>query len=199
MEFVRLTAAQTISTPLASRTLSPRSIELPTCDEPTGRHHWHHSMTYTGDPALRWRQRSLEGDSASLEREIRTSVESFVPVWPRTQGLLHRQARTTTSSRSSSTSRSKEISAPPPANACCFQRTSSRPIPSPLSPTRNAIFRSTFSTPTSIRTPFASSFRHFQNRVSPNQRLRPASRSLPLYTCIRSRPRTASPSAATTF
>jgi Domain of Unknown Function with PDB structure (DUF3857)/Transglutaminase-like superfamily len=36
-------------------------------------------MTYTGDPALRWRHRSLEGDSASLEREIRTSVERLVP------------------------------------------------------------------------------------------------------------------------
>ncbi len=36
-------------------------------------------MIYTGDPALRWRHRSLEGDSASLEREIRTSVEELVP------------------------------------------------------------------------------------------------------------------------
>ena len=37
------------------------------------------TMIYTGDPALRWRHRSLEGDSASLEREIRTSVERLVP------------------------------------------------------------------------------------------------------------------------
>ena len=36
-------------------------------------------MIYTGDPALRWRHRSLEGDSASLEREVRTSVERLVP------------------------------------------------------------------------------------------------------------------------
>jgi len=36
-------------------------------------------MTYAGDPAIRWRHRSLEGDSASLEREIRTSVERLVP------------------------------------------------------------------------------------------------------------------------
>jgi hypothetical protein len=37
------------------------------------------TMTYTGDPAMRWRQRSIEGDSASLERELRTSVEHLVP------------------------------------------------------------------------------------------------------------------------
>ena len=37
------------------------------------------TMTYTGDPALRWRQRSLEGDAASIERELRTSVERLVP------------------------------------------------------------------------------------------------------------------------
>src|SRR5258707_13432882 len=36
-------------------------------------------MTYMGDPAIRWRLRSIEGDSASLEREIRTSVEQLVP------------------------------------------------------------------------------------------------------------------------
>ena len=36
-------------------------------------------MSYAGDPAIRWRHRSLEGDSASLEREIRTSVERLVP------------------------------------------------------------------------------------------------------------------------
>jgi Domain of Unknown Function with PDB structure (DUF3857)/Transglutaminase-like superfamily len=37
------------------------------------------TMTYMGDPAIRWRQRSIEGDSASLEREIRTSVERLIP------------------------------------------------------------------------------------------------------------------------
>jgi hypothetical protein len=37
------------------------------------------TMTYSGDPAIRWRLRSIEGDSASLEREIRTSVEQLVP------------------------------------------------------------------------------------------------------------------------
>jgi hypothetical protein len=36
-------------------------------------------MTYTGAPALRWRQRALEGDAASLEREVRTSVERLMP------------------------------------------------------------------------------------------------------------------------
>jgi hypothetical protein len=37
------------------------------------------TMTYSGSPALRWRQRSLTGDAASLERELRTSVEHLVP------------------------------------------------------------------------------------------------------------------------
>jgi hypothetical protein len=37
------------------------------------------TMTYMGDPAVHWRQRSIEGDSASLEREIRNSVEQLVP------------------------------------------------------------------------------------------------------------------------
>jgi hypothetical protein len=37
------------------------------------------TMTYSGDPALHWRQRALAGDSASLEREIRTSVERLMP------------------------------------------------------------------------------------------------------------------------
>jgi hypothetical protein len=37
------------------------------------------TMTYTGDPAMRWRQSSIEGDSASLERDLRTSVERLVP------------------------------------------------------------------------------------------------------------------------
>ena len=32
-----------------------------------------------GDPAIRWRQRSIEGDSASLEREVRASVERLMP------------------------------------------------------------------------------------------------------------------------
>jgi hypothetical protein len=37
------------------------------------------TITYMGDPAIRWRLRSIEGDSASLEREIRTSVEQLMP------------------------------------------------------------------------------------------------------------------------
>jgi hypothetical protein len=37
------------------------------------------TMTYMGDPAIRWRQRAIEGDAASLEREIRTSVERLMP------------------------------------------------------------------------------------------------------------------------
>jgi len=37
------------------------------------------NMTYMGDPAIHWRLRSIEGDSASLEREIRTSVEHLMP------------------------------------------------------------------------------------------------------------------------
>jgi hypothetical protein len=37
------------------------------------------SMIYAGDPAMRWRQRFARGDSASLEREIRTSVENLMP------------------------------------------------------------------------------------------------------------------------
>jgi hypothetical protein len=37
------------------------------------------TISYTGDPAIQWRQRSVEGDSASMEREIRTHVEHLVP------------------------------------------------------------------------------------------------------------------------
>jgi len=37
------------------------------------------TMTYMGDPAIGWRQRSIEGDAASLERELRTSVEELMP------------------------------------------------------------------------------------------------------------------------
>jgi hypothetical protein len=37
------------------------------------------TMTYTGFPGLHWRQRALQGDAASLEREIRTSVEQLIP------------------------------------------------------------------------------------------------------------------------
>jgi Domain of Unknown Function with PDB structure (DUF3857)/Transglutaminase-like superfamily len=36
-------------------------------------------MTYLGAPGLRWRQRMLEGDPESLNRELRTSVERLVP------------------------------------------------------------------------------------------------------------------------
>jgi hypothetical protein len=38
------------------------------------------TMTYTGFPGLHWRQRALEGDAASLEREIRTNVEQLMPL-----------------------------------------------------------------------------------------------------------------------
>jgi hypothetical protein len=46
---------------------------------PTGELSGTIAMSFTGDPALHWRHRSLEGDSASLEREIRTSVEHLLP------------------------------------------------------------------------------------------------------------------------
>ncbi len=36
-------------------------------------------MTYTGAPGLRWRQRLLQGDLESLNRELRTSVERLLP------------------------------------------------------------------------------------------------------------------------
>src|SRR5260370_19100621 len=36
-------------------------------------------MTYTGAPGLHWRQRFLQGDSESLNRELRTSVERLLP------------------------------------------------------------------------------------------------------------------------
>jgi hypothetical protein len=36
-------------------------------------------MTYMGDPGVRWRQRSLEGDATSLERELRDNVEHLMP------------------------------------------------------------------------------------------------------------------------
>jgi hypothetical protein len=36
-------------------------------------------MTYTGSPALHWRQRALIGDKESLERELRTHVERLMP------------------------------------------------------------------------------------------------------------------------
>jgi Domain of Unknown Function with PDB structure (DUF3857)/Transglutaminase-like superfamily len=37
------------------------------------------TMTYQGEPALKWRQDSLTGDATSLERQIRVSVEHLVP------------------------------------------------------------------------------------------------------------------------
>ena len=37
------------------------------------------NMIYIGAPALRWRQRSLTGDTTSLERELRVSVEELLP------------------------------------------------------------------------------------------------------------------------
>ena len=36
-------------------------------------------MTYLGDAGLRWRQTFLKGDPASLNRELRTSVENLMP------------------------------------------------------------------------------------------------------------------------
>jgi hypothetical protein len=36
-------------------------------------------MTYMGSPALRWRQRSLEGDSTSLNHELQTGLERLLP------------------------------------------------------------------------------------------------------------------------
>jgi Domain of Unknown Function with PDB structure (DUF3857)/Transglutaminase-like superfamily len=36
-------------------------------------------MTYTGSPGLHWRQRLLHGDSESLNRELRISVERLLP------------------------------------------------------------------------------------------------------------------------
>lgn len=37
------------------------------------------TMTYMGSPALQWRHRSLAGDSTSLERELKTSMEQLLP------------------------------------------------------------------------------------------------------------------------
>jgi hypothetical protein len=37
------------------------------------------TLTFTGAPALKWRQRSLSGDSTSLENELRESVERLMP------------------------------------------------------------------------------------------------------------------------
>jgi hypothetical protein len=37
------------------------------------------SMTFIGDPAISWRQTSASGDAASLERELRESVEHLLP------------------------------------------------------------------------------------------------------------------------
>jgi Domain of Unknown Function with PDB structure (DUF3857) len=36
-------------------------------------------MTYTGSPALHWRQRALTGDDESLKRELRTNIENLLP------------------------------------------------------------------------------------------------------------------------
>jgi Domain of Unknown Function with PDB structure (DUF3857) len=36
-------------------------------------------MTYIGSPGLRWRQRALTGDAASLDRELSTNVEHLLP------------------------------------------------------------------------------------------------------------------------
>ena len=37
------------------------------------------SMTFIGDPAISWRQTSASGDAASLDRELRESVEHLLP------------------------------------------------------------------------------------------------------------------------
>jgi hypothetical protein len=37
------------------------------------------TLTFSGDPAIHWRQRYVQGDSASLEREVRTSLEHLMP------------------------------------------------------------------------------------------------------------------------
>jgi len=36
-------------------------------------------MTYMGSPGLHWRQKALAGDAASLDQELRTSVEQLMP------------------------------------------------------------------------------------------------------------------------
>jgi hypothetical protein len=36
-------------------------------------------LVYKGDPALRWRQRALEGDNTSLKRELKTAAERMLP------------------------------------------------------------------------------------------------------------------------
>ena len=61
-----------------------------------------------------------------------------MPSRRRSQGRLHRQSSKTTSNPSSPNSRSKGRSAPRPANVCSFPATSSKPTPSPPSPTRSA-------------------------------------------------------------
>jgi Domain of Unknown Function with PDB structure (DUF3857)/Transglutaminase-like superfamily len=37
------------------------------------------ALTYTGSPALNWRQRSLTGDATSLEKDLRTHMEGLLP------------------------------------------------------------------------------------------------------------------------
>lgn len=37
------------------------------------------TMSYTGDPAIHWRHQSLTGDATSLERELKTSMETLLP------------------------------------------------------------------------------------------------------------------------
>jgi hypothetical protein len=36
-------------------------------------------MSWSGEPALNWRQRALRGDETSLQRDLRTSVERLLP------------------------------------------------------------------------------------------------------------------------
>jgi hypothetical protein len=63
------------ASPNATRTLRVANLKMNEDGTITGAV----KMTYLGATALGWRQRSLEGDSASLEREIRTSVEEQLP------------------------------------------------------------------------------------------------------------------------
>jgi hypothetical protein len=37
------------------------------------------TMTFTGDPALRWRHVALRGDDASIKRDLRTNLEEMLP------------------------------------------------------------------------------------------------------------------------
>lgn len=59
----------------ASRTMRVADLNMDEHGEVTGIV----KMTYTGAPALSWRQRSLEGDEASLSKELQTSLQELLP------------------------------------------------------------------------------------------------------------------------